>query len=98
MPIAAFFNTAKSIPNDIVKEILWLHKRMGHPSRADMATAILNNNSGRAFHPISWSIASSIVYNAQPAVSPREIDSQLGKEPASITHFPPPNYLSTTRA
>ena len=40
MPIAAFFNTAKSIPSNIVNEILWLHKRMGHPSRGVMSKAI----------------------------------------------------------
>jgi hypothetical protein len=40
MPIAAFFNTVKSIPSNIVNEILWLHKRMGHPSRGVMSKAI----------------------------------------------------------
>ena len=37
--------TAKqgAVDASLIKEVLWLHKRMGHPSREDMATALLHS-------------------------------------------------------
>ena len=31
------------LDQDLVREVLWLHKRLGHPSREDMATALLHS-------------------------------------------------------
>jgi len=32
-----------AVDASLVKEVLWLHKRMGHPSREDMATALMHS-------------------------------------------------------
>jgi len=98
------------LDQDLVREVLWLHKRLGHPSREDMATALLHSTwagvnpkltpkcINKVLSQIHCTACALTTRNRQPVGSGSGVHGTLPAEVLSVDYQGPVNPTSRISA